>query len=105
MKRKKYISNWTIIGIGLAALIIIVIAGVMLVDQNNDSDVARWFKVNMFPADEFATVSIMDTNQQSISSTEYRGSTSSAWALSMIVSAIALLIGIVILARERGYFA
>lgn len=104
MKRKKYISNWTILAIGLTFLFITGLVGSFLCSPANNSDVARWVKTNFFPADEFATISIMDASPQAVSSAEYKGSTSSAWVLSTIFAVIAFLIGFVILAKERGYF-
>ena len=104
MKRKKYISNWTIFAIGLTILFITGLAGSVLCSPENDSDVARWVKTNFFPADEFATISIMDASPQEVSSAEYKGSTTSAWVFSSIIAAIAFVIGFYILARERGYF-
>jgi general stress protein CsbA len=103
-KKKKYISNKMIILIGVLSLFITGAIGAYFCQNDNNSDVAHWVKTNFFPADEYAVTSIMDADAETVSSSEYRGSTSSAWVLSFFASAIAVLIGFLILTKERKWW-
>jgi hypothetical protein len=103
MKRKKPLSTGAVVLIGFIGLIIVGAAGAILIHPDNNSDVARWFKVNYFPADEYGSTSIMDVAAGDVSSQEYEGSTSAAWVFSFIIAMVVLICAFVFFAKERRW--
>lgn len=102
MKKKNTISNHAIIGIGILALLFMALFGFIIMHPDNNSDISRWFKTNFFPADDYGLTSLLDTDEQAVSSQEYKGSTPSAWLLCGALSAIAIILSVIYLAKERG---
>lgn len=104
MKKKKPLSTGAIVLIGFVGLLILGAASAIVLQPDNKSDVAQWFKVNYFPADEFGTTSIMDASSTGdVSSQEYKGSTSTAWMFTFIITMIALIGFFIFFARERKW--
>jgi len=101
MKKKELVSTPAIIAIGLLTIVFLGIVGAILFSPANTSDISSWFKTNFFPADEYASISLLDVETETISSQEYQGSTFGAWLLCAIVSAFVLLGCGLFFAKER----
>jgi len=101
MASKNYISNAMIVAISVVVLLAVGITGFILMQPEAEGPVPQWLKNNFFPANPQATVSILDTSEDIVEA-PYQGSTSGAWVLCIVLSLLAIGVGYIIFAKERG---